>query len=121
MGLTTNQLSAFPTQLFSLKLLQTLALQNNHIPQVPDRIGTQTTLVALYMAQNPIKKLPLTIGLLSSLVCLTVDRGPHVDLQIPDWARHADTTTLRDYYSHLLNETCPPPRIDERAFCTVHG
>jgi Leucine-rich repeat (LRR) protein len=100
--LTTNQLSAFPTQLCSLTGLQTLGLQNNLIPDVPDNIGTRTSLVALYLAQNPIKKLPLTIGLLSSLVCLTIDREG-VDLQVPEWAIDGDTRTLRDYYSHLLN------------------
>lgn len=73
--LQDNKIIVIPKEIGSLTKLQTLNLENNEIIGIPDEIGMLTNLEYLNFSQNNISFVPTTIGMLQNLNDLYLDHN----------------------------------------------
>jgi internalin A len=82
-GLSSSQrLTRIPTEVFELKQLQVLSLENNHLTSVPDAIAQLPNLTMLDLRHNYIANVPAAIAQLRNLT--SVDLGDNQLAAVPD-------------------------------------
>jgi internalin A len=110
LNLNDNQLRELPDSIGNLQNLHALHLNNNQLRELPDSIGNLQNLSLLYVTYNQLRELPDSIGNLQNLDILNLKNNQLREL--PDFITHIQNLSLLDLSENPLVN--PPLEIAER-------